>query len=81
MAVTSETVNKTNKHPSGRFMTACIWLSDLADSQKQIITGMYPVVPIGLVMQATVATVTGSVSQWFEFGREFYKTELIQLQS
>ena len=61
----------------------CRKLSDLADSQKQIITGMYPVVPVGLVMQATVATVTGSVSQcqWFEFGREFYKTEWIQLQS
>ena len=44
---------------------------------------MYLVVPIGLVMQATVTTVsvTGSVSQWFEFGREFYETELIQLQS
>ena len=43
----------------------CRKLSDLADSQKQIITGMYPVVQIGLAMQATVATVTGSVSQWF----------------
>ena len=60
----------------------CRKLSDLADSQKQIITGMYPV-PVGLAMQATVATVTGSVSPWFwhEFGREFYKNELIQLQS
>ena len=63
----------------------CRKLSDLADSQKQIITGMYPV-PVGLAMQATVATVTGSVSQWqsqwfwFEFGREFYKNELIQFK-
>ena len=56
-------------------MTACICrkLSDLADSQKQIITGMYPVVivPVGLAVQAMVAmpvatvSVTGSVSQWF----------------
>ena len=47
-------------------MTACICrlnlhevqaLSDLADSQKQIITGRN-VVPVGLAMQATVATVT-----------------------
>ena len=60
----------------------CRKLSDLADSQKQIITGMYPVL-VGLAMQATVGTVTSSVSQWFwlEFGREFYKNELIQIQS
>ena len=32
-------------------------LSDLSDSQKQIITGRN-VVPVGLAMQATVATVT-----------------------
>ena len=45
-------------------MTACICrlnlheaLSELADSQKQIITGRN-VVPVGLAMQATVATVT-----------------------
>ena len=55
-------------------------MSDLADSQKQIITGMYPVVLVGLAVQATVATVTGSVSG-VEFGREFYKSQVVSLQT
>ena len=69
-------------------MTACICrkLSDLADSQKQIITGMYPV-----VRSAGSAHRPGNAGYGRDSDRlsqsvtvvlsEFYKTELIQLQS
>ena len=47
---------------------------------------MYQVVPVGLAMHATVGNGRDSDYHWasvsgFEFGREFYKRELIQLQS